>query len=259
MDWNLQEILSRVWHSWLEGGIMMVPLALLSLVLYSTGLRLFLQLRGRSSRGFTDERLRHWVSHPQEAPSDLSEIIRYTQEDARSIEDASNRFAEIEAATVPVIDRRLATINVLVGAAPLMGLLGTVLGMLVTFRAIATGGGQMVDPMARGISEALITTEMGLLIALPGMILAFMIRRRRNEYVSLLAHVESITLRHLRTRLHGMRRPSLRRTATEERRASPNRPGTDHPGPRRPSSPVSSHSAAGARHRHEIPSIAGRS
>jgi biopolymer transport protein ExbB/TolQ len=92
---------------------------------------------------------------------------------------------------------------VLVSAAPLMGLLGTVLGMLTTFEGIAAGGGRMVDGIARGISEALITTEMGLLIALPGLVLSYWVRRKRNDYVAFLARLESLTLQHHRRRFEG--------------------------------------------------------
>jgi len=70
--------------------------------------------------------------------------------------------------------------------------------MLTTFRGIALGGGKMVDTIARGISEALITTEMGLLIALPGLILSYWVRRKRNDYVAFLARVQSLTLQQFR-------------------------------------------------------------
>ncbi len=191
----------------------MVPLAILAVVLYASGLRLLRRIPRREWRTLSDEQMRQWIRDPSQATGELGEIIRYTQDGVSSIEESTHRFAEVEAARIPDVDRRLAAVNVLVAAAPLMGLLGTVLGMLVTFQAISTGGGKMVDMMARGISEALITTEMGLLIALPGMMLSFAIRRRRNEYVSLLARLECITLRYLRPRLHGMTRAFVRPAA----------------------------------------------
>ena len=50
------------------------------------------------------------------------------------------------------------------------------------------------DLIASGISEALITTEMGLLVALPGYALAYLVKARRDEYEAFLARLESFTL-----------------------------------------------------------------
>ena len=54
------------------------------------------------------------------------------------------------------MDRNIAFINILVTAAPLIGLLGTVMGMLMTFQSIGLGGGEMAEMMAKGISAALL-------------------------------------------------------------------------------------------------------
>ncbi len=56
----------------------------------------------------------------------------------------------------------------LVAAAPLVGLLGTVLGMIQTFDAVGMRSSRTAVLVARGISQALITTQVGLLAALPG-------------------------------------------------------------------------------------------
>lgn len=56
----------------------------------------------------------------------------------------------------------------LVVAAPLLGLLGTVLGMIETFEAVSMRSGEAADLVAAGISQALVTTQTGLLAALPG-------------------------------------------------------------------------------------------
>ncbi len=213
MTTNLTWMAQKIWESWVAGGWTMIPIALVAFALYASGVHLLATLNRRTMGRVSDELLRAWVLKPDQAPGEMREVLRYTQEDVTSLDDAVNRFKEVEASRVPEIDRRLASVNVLVGTAPLLGLLGTVLGMLVTFRAIAMGGGKMMDAMATGISEALITTEMGLLVAVPGMVLTYMIRRKRNEYVSLLARLESLTLRHLRTRMHGMTGAFIR-TAT---------------------------------------------
>ena len=93
------------------------------------------------------------------------------------------------------IDRRLILLNTMVAAAPLMGLLGTVIGMLSTFKALATSGGtETVDKVANGISEALITTQTGLFVALPGIFLIMIIRTRKHAIEAALARIEAISL-----------------------------------------------------------------
>jgi biopolymer transport protein ExbB len=72
----------------------------------------------------------------------------------------------------PGLSRYLAMVAVLVSVAPLLGLLGTVLGMIETFEVIAVFGTGNAAAMANGISIALITTEVGLLIAVPGLLLS---------------------------------------------------------------------------------------
>ena len=70
------------------------------------------------------------------------------------------------------------TIALLASAAPLMGLLGTVTGMISTFDSIAQFGTGNVRGLAGGISQALVTTQGGLLVAIPGYIAASMLKRR---------------------------------------------------------------------------------
>ncbi len=78
----------------------------------------------------------------------------------------------------PHIRRSLSVIAVLAAVAPLFGLLGTVTGMMTTFDVIALFGTGNARAMAGGISEALITTQSGLLVAIPGLLMsAFLIRR----------------------------------------------------------------------------------
>ncbi len=70
------------------------------------------------------------------------------------------------------LDRRLSLIAILAAIAPLLGLLGTVLGMIETFNVIAMFGTGNARAMAGGISVALITTQTGLLVAIPGLLMS---------------------------------------------------------------------------------------
>ena len=68
----------------------------------------------------------------------------------------------------PGIDRNIMLIAVLAMVSPLLGLLGTVTGMITTFDVIAMFGTGNARALAGGISEALITTQSGLLVSIPG-------------------------------------------------------------------------------------------
>ncbi len=77
--------------------------------------------------------------------------------------------------------RYIDTIIVLAAAAPLLGLLGTVTGMINTFDVMSQYGTGNAKAMASGISEALITTQAGLFIAVPGLFMGNFLRRRAEN------------------------------------------------------------------------------
>lgn len=68
---------------------------------------------------------------------------------------------------VPELSRHLGTLAVLAGAAPLLGLAGTVMGIMETFRVITLYGAGNPSMMAGGIAQALMVTEAGLVVAFP--------------------------------------------------------------------------------------------
>jgi hypothetical protein len=79
------------------------------------------------------------------------------------------------------LQRMLPFIAVSASAAPLLGLLGTVTGIINTFKLITVFGTGDVKTLSSGISEALITTEFGLIVAIPALLLhAFLSRRARG-------------------------------------------------------------------------------
>jgi len=71
---------------------------------------------------------------------------------------------------VRTLNRGLGVIETIAGIAPLMGLLGTVLGMIKVFNVIKTLGVGQAQSLSGGISEALITTATGLMIGIPALI-----------------------------------------------------------------------------------------
>jgi biopolymer transport protein ExbB len=195
----MNAILEEMWQTWSNGGWVLAALALLAFITYASVAQLLVHLYHRGLKNATDAVLRRWVSEPGIAPESVRELIRYTQDEVHSLRELEGRFREIEAAKVPEVDRRIAFANVMVVAAPLFGLLGTVLGMLLTFKAIGIGGSSTSEVIARGISEALVATQTGMMVAIPGLLMVFLAKRWRNEYVAFLARLEGATLRHFRS------------------------------------------------------------
>jgi biopolymer transport protein ExbB len=225
----MNEILQQMLHTWSTGGWVMAALALVAVITYATAAHLLMLLYHRGLTRVTDSHLHRWVAQPAEAPSQVRELIRYTQDEVHSLGDIEGRFREVEAAKVPEVNRRLAFLNVMVISAPLFGLLGTVLGMLLTFKAIGIGGSSTSEIIAKGISEALFATQTGMMVAIPGLLMAFVVKRWRNEYVAFLARLEGITLRYFRTSLPGMTRDSVKARDEVSNKAGARRSATALP------------------------------
>ena len=79
---------------------------------------------------------------------------------------------EIVLATKPRLERGIAFIALSAAVAPLLGLLGTVTGMIETFKLLTLFGTGDAKSLSSGISQALVTTEFGLVAAIPALILA---------------------------------------------------------------------------------------
>lgn len=79
------------------------------------------------------------------------------------------RLTDRPLAAARACHRDLTLIRACVGAAPLLGLLGTVTGMVITFEGLLSSG--EVDAVAKGVGQALLTTQYGLMVAIPGTLL----------------------------------------------------------------------------------------
>ncbi len=193
------ELISEMWVIWKSGGWVMIPLFGLAVLLYAQAFQLVMYVRRTNLQSATEVHWWDWVRDPGQAQGRVREIIEYTQRDVRTGDQVRNRFDEIRLGLVSLIDRRTVFVNTLVAAAPLMGLLGTVLGMLQTFFGISTSGGaETAGVVASGISEALVTTQTGLTIALPGLFIVMVIQRQRHALEAKISRLESLTLSHLK-------------------------------------------------------------
>ncbi|HEX5844302.1 MAG TPA: MotA/TolQ/ExbB proton channel family protein [Pseudomonas sp.] len=86
----------------------------------------------------------------------------------------------------PPLEKGQGLLKLLSAVAPLLGLLGTVTGMIVTFQAITQGGGGDSRLMADGISQALVTTVQGLVVAIPLLFLHSLVSSRSKSLIQLL-------------------------------------------------------------------------
>ena len=109
--------------------------------------------------------------------------------------DTSTRLSAVHAAQHHIQEafrqQRLA-IDAMITAAPLLGLLGTVMGMIAAFNNLSSHSGQRsMEGLARGISEVLVATESGLAVAIPALLLVYYAHRQLQKGLQQLAGLES--------------------------------------------------------------------
>ncbi len=169
------------------GGAVMLPLVVVSLVMWLLILdrAIFFRRLHRKNMSFQtawEHVLADRTPDPKQHSGAVSLLVgRFIA--ARSHNNDLDRLIVDE--TVMRLNRSLgdylSVIGVLAAIAPLLGLLGTVTGMIATFDVLAVFGTGNARAMAGGISEALVTTQTGLLVAIPGMYMkGFLDRRARN-------------------------------------------------------------------------------
>jgi len=86
---------------------------------------------------------------------------------------------------VPKVERGLITLAILAAIAPMLGLLGTVSGMIETFQSITLFGTGDPKLMSGGISQALVTTELGLAVAIPLLLIHSLLSGKSNRLVQI--------------------------------------------------------------------------
>jgi len=169
-----------VWVNYFRsGGWLMVPLIVISFGIWyaylKTAVRLRLSLRCHTLpeadfAGFltTDQSAEELSACLLARPGAVPRVVRHVLARMRWGLDFREAFAQCRESEVAPYGSALIVLAALVSAAPLLGLLGTVLGMVETFSGVASRSGGSVDLVAGGISQALITTQIGLVAALPG-------------------------------------------------------------------------------------------
>ena len=187
---------------WIAGGWAMAAIAANALVLFAVGIHVHLKLRGKRFRAVPEVTWRRWIGSPGERRGPVGELLDFVT-GAPSLKELSVYFRELRTTEIVPFSRDLRVMKICVSAAPLLGLLGTVTGMLTTFNALASGSGgdKTMALIASGISEALITTETGLVVALAGLFYWYQLARNHERYKAFLAHLETVCAQSLYRRL----------------------------------------------------------
>ena len=171
----------------------MLALAANAFLLFWIAFNVWLRITSSGFRNVPEKKWRRWIGNPGERDGPIGKLVGFAM-GATDLDDMAFRFNEMHSTELAPYKRDLKFMRRAVSVAPLMGLLGTVTGMLATFKALAggPGGDKTMDLVASGISEALITTETGLMVALPGLFLHYHLKRQSDRYDAFLVHLETV-------------------------------------------------------------------
>lgn len=192
----MTEIFHDGWKLFVQGGAIMYMLGGVACILYAYCFGALAYVNRGNLNNKEESQWLKWIEEPEKAEGRLGEALCYVLHGPRlTIKTVGRRFEEIRLNLVSNIDRRILVINTLVAAAPLAGLLGTVSGMLAMFTGLAQGTGPSgMEKVASGMQEALITTQTGLTIALPGLFIGLVVKSKRDKISATLARLECLIL-----------------------------------------------------------------
>lgn len=117
----------------------------------------------------------------------IAQLIKaFDENKGKDLETLELKLEETILKTAPKLERGIPTIKILSAVAPLLGLLGTVTGMIATFQSITLFGTGDPKLMAGGISTALITTVLGLVCAIPLLLLHNVVASKSKSLIQIL-------------------------------------------------------------------------
>lgn len=168
-------------ESWLahvyRGGVWVVPILLFALLAVAIALQKAWQLLrlpavpAASSLG----------TAPAAEHSPAAALQQCARQFAAGLQRDDALFAELSHSKAK-LDARLGAIAITAAVAPLLGLLGTVSGMIETFNMMTLFGSGDPQVVSGGIAQALITTELGLVVAIPSLVLHALLSRKARSY-----------------------------------------------------------------------------
>jgi len=183
-----------VWELVKAGGWMMLPIVLCSVVALAIIAERLWTLRpsrvtpphllGQVWRWIQDKQLNSDKLKELRAESPLGQILAAGLANSKHGREVMKECIEEAAARViHELERYLNALGTIAGIAPLLGLLGTVLGMIEIFSSFMGSGMANASQLAGGISTALITTAAGLFVAIPALFFHRYLQRRIDELV----------------------------------------------------------------------------
>jgi biopolymer transport protein ExbB len=133
-------------------------------------------------------RVKRQLNSPEpRADNPLGRLLSIDRQYTQMASDALQRYLdEAILKELPSLRKGLRLLGIFAAVAPLLGLLGTVSGMIETFQSITLFGTGDPKLMSGGISQALVTTELGLAVAIPLVLLHSYLSERSNRVVRLL-------------------------------------------------------------------------
>jgi biopolymer transport protein ExbB len=192
----------------ISGGPVMIPIGAASLV----GLAVFLErvFSLRMSRVIpnllvieVDELLKQgrWadvVAVTRKYESAAGRVV-LAAVDARTLSrsDIKERLEEVGRREAAELERYSAVLGTVASVAPLLGLLGTVWGMILTFEVIQSQGMGVVANLAGGISQALISTMAGLSVGIPALVAYRWVLARADRLILELEELGSMMIEHI--------------------------------------------------------------
>ena len=232
---EMSETVQTLTGFFVKGGLFMWPLLVCSLVALTTLILRTIALREKTvippeiesemqrfAPGASPERLARMVHHD---PSALGRITRVALQHLRW-----SRAENIEAVQTRArhemmkLERGIVVLEVIIGIAPLIGLIGTVSGLVHVFASLGVSAGA-ADPkqIARGISEALNCTVFGLGIAVPSLV-GFVYFSKKVEVLSV--EMESLVTELLSKCYYGRVTPARVKTQVAAQPVTPAQPAT---------------------------------
>jgi biopolymer transport protein ExbB/TolQ len=187
----------------LDGGFVMFPLVLLSVLALAViidRLRVFrlaevdtAALRMQVGELLEDGRVDTALDTCREFKGPVAAVLlagldRYAKLTARGRSTAeiemnvSKAMSDYAPHVIETLEKRLNLLTLIGSVSPLLGMTGTVTGMIASFNAMAGAGGLDAGGVAAGISEALITTAAGLLIAIPAVVAYNLLAKRIDKF-----------------------------------------------------------------------------
>lgn len=180
-----------MWELIQKGGITMYPIILLSVIALAVFLERLISLRKEKyvPKAFYEQlvsllKKRNINEAVEVCKADKSALARISETIITNTDLPLSRLLEVaeesgrnEAAK---LDKFLPSLQTIVAIAPLLGLLGTVLGMIKIFDVIALQGTGNAEALSSGIAEALLTTAAGLVVAIPAQIFYFIAKARAD-------------------------------------------------------------------------------